>query len=77
MIQREVVKIENQRVQIHLDDLIKELQNCGCLPPHTWSSLRHSSHCYHVKELITALRNYNIVPDQPEPVQAKGPDVQF
>jgi hypothetical protein len=67
MIQREVVKIENQRVQIHLDGLIKEIES------NPTASLNHSS----VEDLITALRNYNIVPEHPEPVQTKGSDVKF
>jgi len=70
MIQREEVKIENQRVQIHLDGLIKDIHRVRM-------DRTVPEYMLQVEELITALRNYNIVPEQPEPVQAEGADVQF
>ena len=69
---------EKHQMQSHLDDLIKEIQRVGR------RSRNHSGfqrlYTSLVEELITALRNYNLVPEQPEPVMLQpenGEDVLF
>ena len=61
---------EKHRVESHLDGLIKEVERVRM-------DRTVPEYISQVTELITALRNYGIVPEQPEPVQAKGPDVPF
>ena len=58
---------------LHLDDLIKEIQ-------HVRIDRTVPEYIIQVEELITALRNYNLVPEQPEPVMLQpenGEDVLF
>ena len=64
---------EKHQMQSHLDDLIKEIQ-------HVRIDRTVPEYISQVEELITALRNYNLVPEQPEPVMLQpenGEDVLF
>tara|TARA_R100000501_G_C2607070_1_gene102561 strand:- start:561 stop:878 length:318 start_codon:yes stop_codon:yes gene_type:complete len=84
--EREEAYIEKHQMQSHLDDLIKKIQDVrmertvahivahGVVTSEVWDYVRG------VEELITALRNYNLVPEQPEPVMLQpenGEDVLF
>ena len=64
---------EKHQMQGHLDDLIKEIQRIRI-------DRTVPEYISQVEELITALRNYNLVPEQPEPVMLQpenGEDVLF
>lgn len=70
---REEAYIEKHQMTLHLDDLIKEIQ-------HVRIDRTVPEYIIQVEELITALRNYNLVPEQPEPVMLQpenGEDVLF
>lgn len=70
---REEAYIEKHQMTLHLDDLIKEIQ-------HVRIDRTVPEYISQVEELITALRNYNLVPEQPEPVMLQpenGEDVLF
>ena len=70
---REEAYIEKHQMTLHLDDLIKEIQ-------HVRIDRTVPEYIIPVEELITALRNYNLVPEQPEPVMLQpenGEDVLF
>ena len=71
--EREEAYIEKHQMQSHLDDLIKAIQ-------HVRIDRTVPEYIIQVEELITALRNYNLVPEQPEPVMLQpenGEDVLF
>jgi hypothetical protein len=71
--EREEAYIEKHQMQSHLDDLIKEIQRVRI-------DRTVPEYISQVEELITALRNYNLVPEQPEPVMLQpenGEDVLF
>ena len=71
--EREEAYIEKHQMQSHLDDLIKEIQRVRI-------DRTVPEYIIQVEELITALRNYNLVPEQPEPVMLQpenGEDVLF
>ena len=71
--EREEAYIEKHQMTLHLDDLIKEIQ-------HVRIDRTVPEYISQVEELITALRNYNLVPEQPEPVMLQpenGEDVLF
>ena len=71
--EREEAYIEKHQMTLHLDDLIKEIQ-------HVRIDRTVPEYIIQVEELITALRNYNLVPEQPEPVMLQpenGEDVLF
>ena len=70
---REEAYIEKHQMTLHLDDLIKEIH-------HVRIDRTVPEYIIQVEELITALRNYNLVPEQPEPVMLQpenGEDVLF
>ena len=70
---REEAYIEKHQMMSHLDDLIKEIQ-------HVRIDRTVPEYISQVEELITALRNYNLVPEQPKPVMLQpenGEEVLF
>ena len=67
---REEAYIEKQHNQRHVDLLIKEIQNCDAhLRLYVESSVYNT-----IVQLLTALRDYNIVPEQPKPVMLQPED---
>jgi len=70
---REEAYIEKHQMMSHLDDLIKEIQRVRI-------DRTVPEYISQVEELITALRNYNLVPEQPKPVMLQpeyGEEVLF
>ena len=76
--EREEADAEKHMMQVHLDGLIKAIQHVRI--DRTVPETAESLYVRGVEELITALRHYDIVPEQPKPVMLQpenGEDVLF